>query len=280
MAASVLDQPLSPSRQVQVAFSEFPTGGIYSETDLVIGHRLLEDAGFVTMSGDVIEVSEHIGTLTHLEELDALEMLLAALFSRRPPAWLRIATASGEVANEMIPETSQRVLNSVIQIPERREAFLLAMGQRWANDEAHCIGDLGEQHVESELKAQLQASEYPDLSDRVRRVSLISDQLGYDLVAPRLDLSLRRIEVKTTATDQSTFKIHISRNEAEVATRDPDWMLVVCRLEGADKLRTLGWISGADLGPAFPKDVSVSGHWTSAIIWISEHQLAPGLPAA
>jgi hypothetical protein len=242
------------------------------------GTQLLEEAGFVTMNGDVIEVSEQIETLTHLEEVDALEMLLAALLSKCPPAWLSVATASASIADEMIPDAAQRVLESVIENPERREAFLLTMGQRWTEDLAHRIGDLGERFVESKLKAQLQESDAPGLSDRVRRVSLISDQLGYDLVAPRLDSSMRRIEVKTTTSDQSTFKIHISRNEAEVAMRDPEWMLVVCHVDEADELRTLGWTTGADLGPVFPTDVSTFGRWTSTLIWISQRQLVTGLP--
>ena len=84
------------------------------------------------------------------------------------------------------------------------------------------IGAAGEEIVLQECRAALSALGRADLAVRARRVSLISDQLGYDIVAPSVAGGGWRIEVKTTRTSAVLAKIILTRNEARVGLKDEE----------------------------------------------------------
>ena len=71
----------------------------------------------------------------------------------------------------------------------------------------------------------------------VRHLSLESDQLGYDVSAPRIGGPSRLIEVKATTVPAETIAVYLSRNEAETGLRYPDWSLVVCSVTDAGGAR-------------------------------------------
>lgn len=150
----------------------------------------------------------------------------------------------------------------------------------FSDADAARIGDLAEAHVTEAFRLQLDNAGRTDLAALVRRVSLNSDQLGYDVTAPRLDGSARRIEVKGTRTPAQSLLVVISRNEAKVAARDPKWFLVVCRVATDDSVVVLGWTTSALLEPRFPLDRTERGGWLSADVPIDELELTPGLPPA
>ena len=63
------------------------------------------------------------------------------------------------------------------------------------------------------LKAVLRALGHHDLARAVRRVSLVSDQLGYDIRAPHIERPPRLLEVKaTTSVANDVFSCFVSRN--------------------------------------------------------------------
>jgi hypothetical protein len=83
------------------------------------------------------------------------------------------------------------------------------MGRRFSDADARRTGDLAEAHVTKACRAQLSGAGRDDLAALVRRVSLTSDQLGYDVTAPRLDGSTRRLEVKgTRMSGQQLLVVH------------------------------------------------------------------------
>jgi len=82
------------------------------------------------------------------------------------------------------------------------------------------VGEIGEDIVTGAARSELLDLGHADLARAVRRVSLISDQLGYDVVAPRVGGPNRLLEVKaTTGPHDDPIRIHLSRNEAAVGAR-------------------------------------------------------------
>src|SRR5262249_22717415 len=148
--------------------------------------------------------------------------------------------------------------------PAQREAFLLALGNRHGLTANAETGALGEEFIVSECRFMLRSVGQHDLADKVQRVSLISDQLGYDVVAPTLSGGMRRLEVKTTSRSSESVDIIITRNEACVGLRDSSWALVVCRLIPGDNPCVVGWCRGPVLRPFLPTDLSPKGRWLQA----------------
>jgi hypothetical protein len=140
------------------------------------------------------------------------------------------------------------------------------------------LGTLGERFVAEAARSQLRELGRTDLAVKVRHVSLISDQLGYDVVTPRVSGDVLRLEVKTTrrATSQQT-RVFISRNEAKVALRDSAWRLVVCRDSGEGQFDFVGWCRGSALSALLPKDAP-RGRWESAVLTLGAGCLEKGFP--
>jgi hypothetical protein len=107
---------------------------------------------------------------------------------------------------------------------------------------------------------------------------LISDQLGYDVIAPRLDGSSRRIEVKATRRLAWRGEVYISRNEFEVGLLDPDWSLVVVEVDAEDMPSLLGWCPAEALVAKMPADRHHLGRWNSVRLLQAEGVLSSGLP--
>jgi hypothetical protein len=66
---------------------------------------------------------------------------------------------------------------------QRRQELLLALAQRFDDTHRRLIGEIGEDLVLEAARAELQQVGHADLARSVRRVSLTSDQLGYDVTA-------------------------------------------------------------------------------------------------
>lgn len=239
------------------------TGGVFSPADLQRGEDALVDAGFVVRDKEHLTLTPRLAELADAAEEDAIEVLAVALLE---PLCLDTAMAGIE-----------DVLKELIEDPSRRELIVLALGRHFDDSLRREVGDIGEELVVAHARAELATLGYPDLSAKVRRVSLVSDQLGYDVTAPRLAGSDRRLEVKATTTGGG--EVFLSRNEADVGARFADWSLVVCEVTNIDR-RTgsvLGWCNRAELGPFLPTD-SPGGTWQSAAIELARLPLQPGLP--
>lgn len=163
--------------------------------------------------------------------------------------------------------------------PQGREELLLARAQRF-DDQAQClIGEIGEELVVTAARQELAELGRADLARGVRRVSLVSDTLGYDVSAPRTSGRPRLLEVKSTTRADVTFVVHISRNEAKIGQTYPDWALVVCRVDDVEARsgEICGWCQAGDFAARLPRDAA-GGHWEQAAIELSADELLPGLP--
>ena len=210
-------------------------------------------------------------------EVDAL--LFQVLLNKEDPIWLRIATgAEDQLAIALVPEDVDRVLGSLGLGPEAREAFLLAAGRKFDKDDTSAItGGIGEDFVVDLLRSELSTAGHPDLANQVRRVSLISDELGYDVTAPRLDGSSRRIEVKSSTAVNRHFRFFLTANEWRVGTHDPDWSLVFVAVE--EQHPTLvGWAETKDLAEQMPRNQSALTLWTTTRVVVPLEDVRAGLP--
>ncbi|WP_420330070.1 DUF3883 domain-containing protein [Ornithinimicrobium murale] len=140
-------------------------------------------------------------------------------------------------------------------------------------------GAAGEEFVVELCREHLSERYRPDLAAAVSRVSLRSDQLGYDVTSPDTTGHRHRIEVKTTSSASAgRVEFFLSRNEAAVGVRDPGWSLVAVGRNRDGSLQLIGWCSSVNLVPHLPRDVSRQGRWSSVRLSISITDFRPGLP--
>jgi Protein NO VEIN, C-terminal len=267
--AALLDQRGSLVADARETYWHRATGGAFGPPDLRLGERLLIDCGLVV---------ERDSTLYPLADLSAMldgtvEDAVATLSARALTASLEASPLNMEHAEalaELVPD------------PARREELLAALGRRFDDSYRRLLGEIGEEHVVTALRRELEGLGYSELARAVRHLSLETDQAGYDISAPRVVGPARLIEVKaTTSNDEGTHTVHLSRNEAETGARYADWSLVVCRISDVDARvgEILGWCPAARLRGLLPHDVA-SGRWENAVIDVPAELLVPGLPGA
>jgi hypothetical protein len=93
-----------------------------------------------------------------------------------------------------------------------------------ARNRANAItGSKGEVLVVEEEKRRLSQSGLNDLADKVTRVSLEDDSLGYDVLSYEADGSPRHIEVKTSAAQTNTVRFFMSDNEMRKSHTLPNY---------------------------------------------------------
>lgn len=262
----------------RLAYVHHPSDGIFSTEDLIRGEGVLVQAGLLSEDDGVLSVSSG-ADLSLFESADeGCTVVLAALLTTTRPLWLQMSTSTGVLADELMPNPAARALSELIPDASMREGLLLALGRTFSSEDAVRTGDLAERHVVMLAQEELSVRSR-GLAGQVRRVSLLSDQLGYDVVAPRFHGGSRRLEVKATRCEGPRVSIFISRNEAEVGRRDANWALVVCRVSPLDSVAILGWLSGGWLAGHLPIDGD-GCRWQSAEIEIHLGDLHPGLPPA
>lgn len=272
---------------LDASYANYPTGGVFGVPDLRAGQQLLTFVGYVNQDADGYTSTESLVNLRTLDMDDAAEVLIRQYLQVANPSWLRIATGvladgsdEANLAGGYIPQDAAASLTSVLPDADQREAMLMALGRRYDAEANAKIGRQGEEHVVAELRHELVNLGYPDLADNVSHVALVSDQLGYDITAPRIDGTKRRVEVKTTGRAVSSdVTFYVSRNEYETA-RQPGWYLVVCRLSADTTVTTVGWCTGGAVRAKCPVDLDPRGRWQQAEITLPAAQLSAGLPPA
>ncbi|MCV0384757.1 MAG: hypothetical protein K5799_15150 [Erythrobacter sp.] len=265
-AGRLIDSQGSAVGAVDLAYIIYPSDGLFPPTDLRVGLQLLVDCDLVFRDEDAVRPFQGLSELVALPDADAVASLLSLVVTHRATFLSSTPTqeATGELADGLgLP-------------PEQREALLLALARRHDDTLDAAIGAMGEDFVVDEAKSQLRALGLDHLVPGVRRVSLISDALGYDVVAPATQGS-RRLEVKTSTLDRpGLFSFYLSRSEFEWGLRDANWALIGCRAEG-EVLNLVGWCRAGVLAVYLPADGS-SGRWESARVMLPETNLQPGLP--
>lgn len=265
-AAALIDAEGSIVDQARESYWHRATGGEFSAATLRIGEELLLDTGLLV---------ERDGRL-HLTS--ALAMLLEGSVE---DAGAGVALEASSLIDFPDQHPASAELQALVPDAQRREELLLALAQRFDDRRRRLIGDIGEGLVLSAAREELTSLNRPDLARRVRRVSLESDALGYDITAPRLLGEPRFLEVKATTGADEPIRIHLSRNEARVGSIYAGWSLIVCRISDPDERvgEILGWCHAASLRSRLPSDVD-GGRWESAELDIWPNELLPNLPPA
>lgn len=262
--AAIIDPRGSTVGDAFESYWHHATGGSFPPDDLKRGEALLLSAGLVTEQDGILYPTEDLRTLLDGTAEDATLVL----------TWRALAAMPSAPSN-----VSDHDLAALVPDPDRREEFLIALGRTFDDTMRRELGAAGEELVVAEARQQLEGLGYPQLAREVRRVSLLSDQLGYDISAPRIHAPRRLLEVKATSTDEDTIAVALSRNEAETAQRLRDWYLVVCRVESTTPLagHIVGWARYDSFETLLPVD-SAGGRWQQAEIRLRGADLIPGLP--
>lgn len=264
--------------EAHAAYGRAATDGLFDSRDLRIGEAVLMAAGFLVAQDDRLAVSDGLTDAVGVADDDMTLLILERLLLGQRPLWLSAALTPSGVQNGMIPDAAGIALGVALPDPKRREEFLLALGRRFDETERRRVGELAEACVVEVCRSELQALDRSDLAGRVRQVSVVSDQLGYDVVAPRRDSTERRLEVKGTRASGQILTVTITRNEARVGLRDPDWFLTVCRVAPDDGTVVVGWLDGVGLDPHLPSDAE-TGIWQEVLVYLDEQiDLRSGLP--
>ena len=279
LAARVLDAGGNSAGSLGVSYDQLASGGLYRSQDLQAGHRLLQRAHLITVGGNRQIPTSALLDICGLPDDVAAELLLQELLLEEPPLWLYAAVVDDEVRWENVPEADQEALEQLLEDAARREALLMTLGRTLDAHQLAEQGARGEDYVVELCRQHLNAQDRPDLAAAVYRVSLRSDQLGYDVTSPDTTGHRHRIEVKTTSSASAgRVEFFLSRNEATVGERDPVWSLVAVRKNRDDTLELIGWCSSVNLVPHLPRDLSLRGRWTNVRLSIATTDFEPGLP--
>jgi hypothetical protein len=267
--ALIVDQRGSRSADAQESYWHHATGGSFAPVDLDRGERLLLDVGLLVERDGQLTPTPHLAQLVQGSPADALVVLIQRLLALTGPVELEAPAGIAAQVAELIPDAA------------RREELLLALAQRFDDTRQRLVGEIGEELVVNAARTELRNMGRPDLAQEVRRVSLLSDQLGYDVSAPRVTGAPRLLEVKATTADSDgrSVAIHLSRNEADTGTTLPDWALVACQVENTDQRQghIVGWCTCHALADLLPSDC-LTGRWEQASLALPLDRLSPGLP--
>jgi hypothetical protein len=277
--AAVLPAVGASGAQARASYELIPSGGLYRLEDFLSAEAMLRRCKFLEACGDYLTPHDELLQLVSLPSHEAREVLLLAIVERDPPVWaLALGNSEGGLAVETIPDDDLHTMESIVTDEARREEFLLALGRRVDSEEIASIGAAGEEFVLQESRVALMALGRADLAARARRVSLISDQLGYDIIAPSVAGGAWRIEVKTTRTSTVFARVIVTRNEARIGLKDVGWVLVVCLLKADGSHEIAGWCRAQAFAELLPVDPPENGGWMSASIFLHTDSLHQGLP--
>lgn len=268
--ASLIDAYGSPINSAQASYALYPSDALYPPQDLQLGERLLIDCELLVEKDRHLYPTSQLSELVSLADDEAAVVVLERALGSAPLEALALASET-ELAAEVVTLAEQVILDV-----DRREELLLALGRKFDESERAALGLRGEEFVVKVARDGLTDLGRADLAADVRRLSEFADNLGYDVVAPRID-GKRRLEVKTSGRGGDLFRFFISRSEIDWGLRDPDWALVACRLVSDEKLELLGWCRAQALEPYLPTD-SEGGRWAEAELGIPPTLFDSGLP--
>lgn len=265
-AAAMIDANGSIVGQARESYWHKATGGEFSAANLRVGEELLLDIGLLIERGGRLHLTK------------GLEELLEGSIEDATATVALEATSISGLEDALEPTSALELL---VPDARRREELLIARARRFDDRRRRSVGEIGEEVVLTAARDELTSLNRGDLARLVRRVSLDSDALGYDISAPRLVGEPRLLEVKATTGGDQPTRIHLSRNEARVGAAYPDWSLVVCSVPDPTKRvgEIRGWCHAVSLQTRLPSDAE-GGRWESVELEIWPTELLPNLPPA
>ena len=272
----IVGQAHHSESEMRHSYRSTASGGILSQDGLIGAERWLIENGWLTLDGFGLKASERSQMLPG-DEAEIARELVRAMVLDAPPSWLNAVAVRGEIRPEFLPAEADTTLNDMLSA-EERDALLLAAAEKYDESAQRALGESAEESVLTACRALLTERGRGDLARKVRRVSLISDSVGYDIQSPDLRGSECRLEVKCFRGRHPSF--YITRNEFEVGLRLPRWYLVLCRAANDSHPNVVGWTALTPLAGKMPSDLDKSARWQSAKVRFVESELRPGLPIA
>jgi hypothetical protein len=264
--ARMIDSHGSEIADLRRSYQQHASGAFYPVPDMIKGEALLIDCGLATQIGTRLIPTPDLLAIAAQDEAAAASEITMRVLAELPPT-----TDPDQIAD---------VLEAAGMEADRREEMLLALGAKYDDRLAREVGEIGEEIVMGALKDELDGLGHPELAAQVRRVSLGSDALGYDVTAPRIVGARRLFEVKASTTPYE-IQFFLSRNEANIGERYPDdWFLIYVKVTDVDRRagEIIGWSHRYSLAPHLPADHG-AGTWSRVQIRLDDAALEPGLPA-
>lgn len=273
--AAIIDRRGSRAVNAEESYWNHATGGSFAPPDLRRGEHLLLDLELLVRMDETLVPTVNLRELLAGSVEDALASLCWRALTGTPSARLN----GGDQLDDQLDEDLRELGISAA----RREELLLALGRCFSDNHRRAVGEIGEELVTAAARHELLALGHSELARAVCRVSLLSDQLGYDVTAPRIMGEKRLLEVKATTIEPTaeTIPIHLSRNEADTGATLSDWSLVICVVEDVAERsgHLLGWCPASAFADLLPTD-SGSGRWEQAAVELPLAGLMDGLPGA
>ena len=273
MSAPVPNSTLKAARRwielLRVSSYESARALLGSESRYADLSRTQYGAGFDILSelGLVSKPNLGLGDLAAIPVDDLCAMLYGALLKAAPPPWL--------------PD-SDILINSPVELPSDAigAGAALGLGESLLLNSirsAHGKVDISARQevglIGEELLVGLLEAEWPDST---AHISLVDDGAGYDIAFSASGCELH-LEVKTT-TRRGRLVFYLSRNEHEVALRDPHWRLALVGLAGDRTLGAIACVDYRQLAAVVPLDRDFTAQWQSVRFEIGAHQTQPGIP--
>ena len=266
-------------RDLRASYLHVPAEGVVGPGDFAAAERLLTAKGLLKFMGEMCSAGEELAAAGALEEDEGRRFVLMLLVKRLRPLWAEVLAAfEGDLTNAPLPAEVDEALRREFVDPDERQRFLLMLGRQFEHDRLSRTGSLGEEAVVAACKSVLRTHGLEELANCVRRVSAVSDQLGYDVVTPTLSGDTARLEVKTSRqATGAVVRFFLSRNEALVGREDPHWYLVLCAAR-ENETDILGWCRPRRFTHLLPTNTDPDGEWVSCRLSIPLAHLEPGLP--
>jgi hypothetical protein len=195
------------------------------------------------------------------------EQLLAAALDAVRPSWLQDADLLVNTADDLPEDVA--ILATTLGVGD--DATLLAIGRVHGKidlEQRARVGSAGEARLVELLEERWPGS--------TRHVAIENDGLGYD-IAFSLAETTWHLEVKTT-TRRGRLVIHVSRNEHEVAMRDPEWQLIAVGLDEDEQMACVATLDYADLASRAPRDRDRRASWEAVRFSVGPEVLTEGFP--
>ena len=248
LAMSVIDSNGSLVDNVNNSYKRLSTNGIFTSNELVIGGRLLIDVGLVVEENNFLHLSSLAKSLRDGEE----KHLKAVIF----------ASAQRLIENEskFLAKNSDSVFLPTSNIPKSQTINHAVLEK---------IGAVGEEIVLQNIRSIFLNKNRSDLARLVKRVSLISDEFGYDIEVVTPGGTSLKIEVKSSVEmPKDKVEFFITRHESVVSCNSQNWYLIFCFVSDVERSagEVIGWVDNSTLVKAWPVDSAFSS-WKLAEIF-------------
>ena len=248
LAMSVIDSNGSLVDNVNNSYKRLSTNGIFTSNELVIGGRLLIDVGLVVEENNFLHLSSLAKSLRDGEE----KHLKAVIF----------ASAQRLIENEskFLAKNLDSVFSPTSNIPKSQTINHAVLEK---------IGAVGEEIVLQNIRSIFLNKNRSDLARLVKRVSLISDEFGYDIEVVTPGGTSLKIEVKSSVEmPKNKVEFFITRHESVVSCNSQNWYLIFCFVSDVERSagEVIGWIDNSTLVKAWPVDSAFSS-WKLAEIF-------------